>query len=216
MEHEVRLPAPCYEVQRGEVIRGIPLDDGTIHVGEEGRGRLLVRVPVPEGSAIQNGRLVKVPLSGEFAAAVVLIRDHSGFRGGWRLCEPWTLEEWERFVRRAQAHRPPDGNGPLANGHEDGECPACERVAPAPPQRRRASVRVIAEGFCAQGLAGRMGGGPEYLIVLPDGAAVEIVRWGRLYGKPSVLRLTADLSADTVTVTDPFAEALSRLAATRW
>jgi len=210
-----------YEIQRvGEVIEGIPVEaDGTIRLGEEGRGRQLVRVPVPEGSKVEGGRLMSVPLSGEVAAAVVLIRDHSGYRGGWKLTAPRSEEEWEAIARRAVAHRPPDGNGPLAEGHveelyRDVPCPTCDAIAPPPPPRRPATCKIIAEGWCAQGEAGRMGGGPEYLLVLQEDEAVELVRWGRLYGKPSVLRVEAVF--ERIAVRDPFAEALSRLAAARW
>jgi len=53
----------------------------------------------------------------------------------------------------------------------------------------RQGVIVLAEGECAQGDAGRMGGGPEYLAVVADGGTATVNRSGRLYGKAATLRV---------------------------
>lgn len=55
--------------------------------------------------------------------------------------------------------------------------------------KNQKGMRIIAEGWCAQGDAGRMGGGPEYLATLDNGGSAEIHRSGRLYGEPAVIRL---------------------------
>lgn len=208
----------AYTMLNGSLRQGIALaDDGTITVGEEGRGRTLVRVPLPQGSEVRDGVVYQIPVSDPHVVAVVLIRDHSGFRGGWRLTAARSEEEWDLIVRRDTAHRPPDGKGALAPGHQLemlGACPACAAIGRVPPVRP-ADVQVIAQGFAAQGIAGRMGGGPEYLLALRPGDAIELVRSGRLYGEPAVLRLAVGSDGKPM-VSDPRAEAWSRAAAARW
>lgn len=49
------------------------------------------------------------------------------------------------------------------------------------------SVTLLAEGRCAQGGAGRMGGHSEYLVILKPGARLEVRRGGRLYGADPVI-----------------------------
>lgn len=75
-------------------------------------------------------------------------------------------------------------------------------------------ITVIAEGYCAQGAAGRAGGGPEYLIRGGRGESVLIHRRGRLYGEPSQLRV--DFLEDRVIVVDVNAEAEQEKAASAW
>lgn len=131
----------CYTIKASAVQAGIAVKDGAVLVGEEGRGRKLVRVPVPAGADMVDGRLAAVPAKNQPEGAVlVAFRDCSGFRGGWSLSD-------------------------------------------------RQGVIVVAEGACAQGAAGRMGGGPEYLAVVADGGSATINRSGRLYGAAATLRV---------------------------
>ena len=131
----------CYTIRGGTGAEGIETKDAAIRVGETGRGRKLVSVPVPQGAEVADGRLLAVPAKNQPAGAVlVAFRDHSGFRGGWSLSD-------------------------------------------------RQGVIVLAEGECAQGDAGRMGGGPEYLAVVADGGSATVNRSGRLYGKAATLRV---------------------------
>jgi hypothetical protein len=148
----------AFEIKAGRVQEGIRLTDGKIVLGQEGRGRRLTTVPLPPEATVEEGFLRSLP--GPEKAALVLIRDHSGFRGGWQLIPPGV---------------------PIAQGH------------------------------CAQGDAGRMGGGPEYLICLRSGGVVEIHRSGRLYGQPDLLKVGC--REGSVTVTDPLIEAQSSEAA---
>ena len=139
----------AYTVRPGLIEPGIRLaQDGMIHLGQQGRGRTLTRVPVPCGTIapvpadlVEAARVGNRPtltaLPGE--GAVVCIRDHSGFRGSWTLDAP--------------------------------------------------HYTIRATGQCAQGDAGRMGGGPEHLLVLPPGQHVLISRTGRLYGAPAILEV---------------------------
>ena len=214
---------PCFSFA-SQVHPGIKVaDDGTIHVGESGRGRKLIRVPLPAGAEVVDGRLVRVP--GE-SGCVVLVHDQSGFRGGWRLREARTPEEWLQIVRRSDAHRPPLGTGALNEtaGHVMGDiCPACDAICLHPAERSidPARCKILAEGACAQGDAGRMGGGPEYLLRIAEGYAIECVRSGRLYSSPGVYRLEYSLGAlpsvaDLLVASVPRAKAEAALAAAKW
>lgn len=180
----------------GSVISGIKTEERWIVVGESGRGRKCVRVPLPNGAVVEADVLTHLP--GPDGSALVLIRDHSGYRGGWSLHAPRTEAEWDVIA----AHR--------VDGH-DGYAVKCPSCAGRLNARKPASVKIVAKGYRAQGIAGAKGGGPEYLIVLKDGESIEIVRTGRLYGAPSVLRV--DCRGGEVTVTNPSEEADSRLAA---
>lgn len=241
-----------YTIKGGEARPGLPvvrdrLASGSwgapyIPVGEDGRGRNLVRVPIPEGAQVEwtpepptdhwAGALLATRASE--AGAILLVRDHSGFRGSWRVRSARTSEEWATIVAQdadheaarvravaipvvysrdagdeARAEYERALEAAWAPHAESGECGACVR-----PAERPAPWRVIAEGASAQGAAGRMGGGPEYLAVLPDGEAVEIVRSGRLYGAPSVVRVEA--RDGEVSVSDPRAEAETAAAGRAW
>lgn len=47
-------------------------------------------------------------------------------------------------------------------------------------------IKVLAEGECAQGTAGRMGGHREVLVIMEPGSMIRVSRMGRLYGAPAV------------------------------
>lgn len=166
---------------------GINTREGKILVGESGRGRELVTVPLPPGAIFGQPDLL-TECTGDATAVVVFLKDQSGFRGGWSLRDARTAEEWDIIVSNPQSD---------------------DR-----PGERSHRALVIAEGYCAQGMAGRMGGGSEYLLVLRHGQAVECVRGGRLYGAPSVIRL--ECVAGTIVSSDPRAEAEERKAASKW
>lgn len=87
-------------------------------------------------------------------------------------------------------------------------------LATDPSTKGAPSWKVIAEGRCAQGDAGRMGGGPEYLAILGEGQSVEIVRTGRLYGDSSRLLMRND--GGEVVVSDADADAATAAAAAKW
>ena len=166
----------------GEVMAGVPVhEDGTIHVGEAGRGRELRRVAAP-AALVRDGRLYELPGEGR---ALILIRDQSGYRGRWypaTLCAGTAESErhctcrvcgaaiWYPWSEGPHPRRGPEPSHPL---HMEG-------------------VRVLAEGVCAQGDAGRMGGGCEYLLTAPVGWTTYLWRDGRLYGGAPVLRLVVE------------------------
>ena len=211
----------CYTLDAGRLSAGINLlADGCVPVGEPGRGRKLVLVPLPPGAEVAPGsprpepaRLLAVPGDG----VVVLVHDHSGYRGSWRLRAARPSKEWATIVARAANHRPPDGEGPLAEGHELYDpplCAACDAVCGESPTEAAFTGQILARGACAQGDAGRMGGGPAYLLVLRGEQAVELVRSGRLYGEPGVIRL--GLEGGEPVVSDPRAVAESARACAAW
>lgn len=63
---------------------------------------------------------------------------------------------------------------------------------------------IIAKGYHAQGDAGRMGGGSEYLVVMLPNDRIEIQRLGRLYGDNE--RVSIEWDGKELRVYDPDAE----------
>lgn len=187
--------AQCWTIAGGWAAPGIRLrgdPPGEVAVGEAGRGRSLTLVPVPAGATVRDGVLFQVPVTND-TVAVLLIRDHSGYRGSWRLTEvPTAL---------CPFGTPGEPGAP-------GDCQTCgggwSWHQPVVDNRPVQSIqpeqlgRVIARGYTAQGDAGRMGGGPEYLVAVRPGQFV-IHRSGRLYGEPHWLTVTVN-DAGYVTV----------------
>jgi hypothetical protein len=198
---------PCFEISRGTVAAGIPLVDNRIQVGERGRGCACVDVTLPAGSAIEADRAMSIPVTDPDAVAVVLISDHSGYRGGWQLRVAPTM------LCADAAHGDPDAPGT--------RCPSCDGPLLAPPRpmprdpiEAKTLGRVIATGRRAQGAAGHMGGGPEYLIAALPGRFA-IARTGRLYGEPAVV--TVEIDADGTVRAYGAQEALeAAAAAAKW
>jgi hypothetical protein len=164
--------------------------DGHIVLGEEGPNRRRVIVPLPAGAVIIDGQVVEIPVSDPEAVAVVLVRDMSGYRGSWDLIRPIPDEVLEAYLE--------ERNLDAFRGYID----------PVTPPG------FIEKGRCAQGLAGRMGSGDEVLFRAREGECYDIIRWGRVYGNPWLLRLT--VTREGVTLTEPLAELRSRRAASRW
>lgn len=190
----------CWTIYCGGAAElGIRLKDNYIRVGEAGRGRHAVDVPVPAGSVIEDDKLLEVP--GSENGAVILIRDQSGYRGGWYL------------GYKAETMCPNEGQ------RIDSSCPICKgwvshSLLPIGKLNPQTLGKLIAEGYCAQGAAGRMGGGPEYLVVARFGAEFSIRRQGRLYGNPDVLNVS--VTPEGIKVTDARWEIESRQASEAW
>lgn len=202
----------CFTIVGGALHQGIRLTNGVIRVGESGRGRKETLVPTP--NPVDGERLVAIP----GPATVVLIKDHSGFRGSWQLVEYAThrctlegrLPEQEPGAPVTAARTCPDcGEVFLACSHQ------CHHpAAPARPVNPHELGIVLGEGFCAQGDAGRMGGGPEYLIALTPGIRFSIRRGGRLYG--AVARINVELTDGVPLLTDAWAMIKAAEAAAAW
>lgn len=176
---------PIYTIFGGRVVRGARITENMeIVLGEEGRGRKLTVVPLPKDSEIivVDGikQVFSVPTTRDKVVAALVIRDHSGYRGTWELVEtPIDLCY--------------DYDKPI-----NGKCEVCDGVNehelfPSDPIDPRVIGVLIGEGRCAQGAAGNMGGGPEYLILAFPGS-FSIKRYGRLYGMAS--RLTVEVAVD--------------------
>lgn len=72
--------------------------------------------------------------------------------------------------------------------------------------------QIVCEGYCAQGAAGRMGGWPEYLMLLEPGDTIRYSASGRLYGGDGILYLYWDgrnLKCNTYNVLFPPQEQLN-------
>ena len=206
----------CFTI-RPTLEQGIHVDPtGRVVVGESGRGRSQVVVPPPPGAVIEGGKLLEVPPRVEDGkgAAVLLIRDLSGFRGSWSLhADPGAAWYPARDAARA-AHKAALQQGTLPEGHSVGFYPCMACNPERPPIVWGQAARLIAAGRRAQGQAGAAGGGPEYLLVLREGYDIEAVRTGRLYGAPSVLRIQN--RGGNVQVVDVAAEQASATAAGGW
>lgn len=221
----------AFTINRGVVSDGIAVEpDGFVYVGEKGRGRTLVRVPVPAGT-VENGKVMSIDTSAE-GDAVLLVKDHSGFRGGWYAVAAidWAQRAKDKAACAAankahEARRPGlvaahndaikaagltadagwmDVSGATKAAHNNFDAEQCSctfspvhrpgdcDVPGCPGARLKKGTpawRVIAEGWRAQGDAGRMGGGPEFLVAMKKGQAVDLFRDGRLYGAPDILRV---------------------------
>lgn len=122
-----------YTINKTKIGLGIDTRDGNVVLGEDGRGRNLVMVPIPAGVGefSTDGKLLSMVIPGAQPDEIlVLVPDMSGFRG--------------------------------SSGISD----MCGGV-------------IVAEGACAQGDAGRMGGGAEYLLRVANGGTFTVRRSGR-------------------------------------
>ena len=181
--YEVRPPFSCE--------RGVPLIDGRIVVGQQGAGLRRVAVPLPEGSVIEDGKVVAVPITVEGGVAVVVIRDFSGCFGTWYLTEPLPDHVLLEYDIDGGAHE-----------RYEVMLATCPR-------------HLVAFGRCGQRMSDAMGGGAEYLFIGFPGETFDIVRRGSLYGEPAIVRLA--IHADgTVTLTDILDEMREREAFSRW
>lgn len=116
---------------------------------------------------------------------------------------------WQQLYARRIAHRA-NGTGPLQDGHTenfDNICPLCDAM-PAPAERHPVPAGLIrAKGWCAQGDAGRMGGGPEYFLITDHPISLFIIRAGRGYGSSMKIVVDIDPAHGTVTLDDAWSRA---------
>jgi hypothetical protein len=220
----------CFTVHpAGAVTDGILLKDGMIEVGEPGRGRVFRRARIPVGSTLSENLVLDIPAKdpADTDSVVVLLLDQSGFRGTWNLRDPRTPAEWDHIAARKKSHEEgasrsweearitdtaPTGHGRYCQGINN--CQECTKEHGPYPVTRPATWRVIEEGARAQGTAGYAGGGPEYLAVLREGMAVEVVRSGRLYGKTALF--TIRNHSGGVTTFDPCEVRRLALSESKW
>lgn len=205
-----------YTVTPNQIEEGIVLADNqdVIALGETGCGRERTLVGIPEGAVVNIDDRRLMSIRSQTNGVVVLIRDHSGFRGSWGLvadsdkliefkrCKAEhaaAMEEWDQASLRTRNSTHPYGDQAIADavisesGHRNDrvagtECPACIAARDA-ARRVPLQVKILAQGWCGQGQAGHMGGGQEVLILIPEGNSVVIWRTGRLYRKPMLIWL---------------------------
>lgn len=191
----------CYAISPSGATAGITLTEGRLVLGEVGRGRTAVDVPLPEGSVVEVGRVVDLAIDGR--GAVVRIPNLSGFRGSWGLYAAPTPAERRRV--RAAAEKIEAARAAIRAAHVPGmdvcaptaEYAAAGRVFDAAVTAHKElkdelfgrphALKVVAFGVCADGIAGRMGGGEDILLVMRPGEAALIRRSGRLYDSPARL-----------------------------
>lgn len=178
-----------------------------IFLGEEGRGRVLEIVSLPKdvevvklGDGQEGVTHLPAPAVMPDAVALLVIRDLSGYRGEWTfrpgLTHPCAVD--------------PDVPADLDFQKVGESCAVCGVSETAffivsdTPVNDLDGVAVVCRGWCAQGIAGRVGGGPEYLLAARP-TTIWIRRRGRLYGAPRVLKITVT-EAGEVVVSDAIAE----------
>ncbi len=194
----------CFTVNASSVTSSIRVSlepFGHVGIGEPGRGRSYARVPlgkvdfpadaVPE--ALERASVIKTKEKGTLLLvkeklgddrrALVLVEIPAGYRGG----TSWTGVTTVKTPCKKRGERV-----------YSSECPDCGTKLPEygavhpdkgmaydwpafPPE----GVTVVAEGACAQGAAGRMGGHVERLLIMEPGSMFRVARHGRLYGAPS-------------------------------
>jgi hypothetical protein len=110
---------------------------------------------LPAGSRVLDDRLYESP--SDRPGIVLFVADQSATGGTWRLGLPWGADEWIAAI-------------------------AAERAGTDPPPRRA----VPDDWIIAAGRRPDYGGpGPEYLLWLPPGTAIECeCLGGSLYGRP--------------------------------
>ena len=100
-------------------------------------------------------------------------------------------------------------------GEDSSRCPACgQRLGPDDSHSNEGvvdyvagspgdvpGVQVVAQGFCAQGDAGRMGGHAEWLLIAEPGARFRVARGGRTYGSPNVVEVRVALDGSVQALT---------------
>lgn len=185
----------CFTVQKGgRIIPHIAVNDGEIRLGEPGRGRELTNVAVPGTATLTDisPATEEVPVCGAWQCPAEL---GGGFWTGtnwFRSGDPRiTVAVSQGATVGANTRRIP-GSGNLVALAEGAENAAAVVVRDQSGFRGGWSLtggRIIAKGYCAQGDAGRAGGGPEYLLVLAEGEEITLRRSGRLYGEPDTIRL---------------------------
>lgn len=262
--------AKLFEVTPKSVNKGLPVIqmDGNnfLAVGERGRGRTMSLARVDaltlnerrtrfECDILlnQHDKLIDIqPSTHSSVYALVVIRDHSGFRGTWELSglplgpcrEEWPIkkspeeaeiefEKWQKanpdpvwadpqpdyykyasWDEKCAINKARDRNQLRAlirswnveeleklldqeteptmltfyhHLEKFGRCPLCQQEGHKPDRKHKQMLygplpKIVLEGYCAQGDAGRAGGGPEYAVLLGPGGGFTIRRGGRLYG----------------------------------
>ena len=174
----------------GKISPWISTSAGNVLVGESGRARKLVHVPIPDGA-----------------------RWRTPERQQWRTLGVWTSESGAKHSGSQTISSAAEVTCAASQGVQVAESTATPGQIESVPGRDspegavlilirdqsgfrgswsltdRSGLMLIATGQRAQGDAGRMGGGPEFLAVVTAGGQAVTNRTGRLYGEPAKLTI---------------------------
>ncbi len=196
----------CFTVYHSSIQNGISFSRrpyAHVPVGESGPGRLLAMFPVSRSFASrlaetttsierasilkthEDGALWLVEPQGHDKRAIVHVRVTAGLRGTTVISgASYTMVPCPRRGQQISAVTcDACGAGIRAAGwakrHPDaGSVP---KWSSFPPK----GVTPLAEGYCARGDAGHMGGHCELLLLMEPGSAIRVLRQGRLLGRPA-------------------------------
>ena len=177
----------------------------SLAVGEEGRGRKKVRLPMVDELGKSTFTTVSCPGRGRISMTPhtcdicgdAYTPQHIAFRGDGYMHTTGTVEA-PGVLQRASVITTKKGTLLLIPGKDGDDKNVLVKLAVEAGFRGETSasfsdgVRVLKEGICAQGAAGRMGNHSEYLITMEPGSHAIVKRYGRLYGAPSVVRIDYD------------------------
>lgn len=179
---------PGAEVSAHTMASGVEIP--VIAVGEVGRGRkrdFVVVHGVAVGSHLWSCDLTTTrrgapklvaPPNDDDDQALIVDLTVPGFRGGIR--RTGDVVGWRCHPCGAGTDNPWD------KGEDIEHTDRCSLPRPSPdPVFAPLLHRVLAEGYVAQGAAGRAGGGAQVIWVVPAGAVWRVQRTGRLYGAPA-------------------------------
>ena len=175
-------------------------------VGEEGRGRKKVRLPMVDELGKSTLKTVPCPGRGRISmtpytckiCGEVYTPQHIAFRGNGYMHTTGTVEAPGVLQRASVICTKAKGTLLLVPEKDDDNKKAFVKLAVEAGFRGTTKaefsdgVRVLKEGICAQGAAGRMGRHSEYLIAMEPGAYAIVERFGRLYGDLSIVRVDFD------------------------
>lgn len=173
------------------VVKGAGIEIPAIIIGEEGRGRergvlpvdgvtLAPGTPNPKVMAAALGttrtgkpKLLAAEKSTMTEKTLVVFRTTPGFRGG--CSHLGDRLGWHCRCGATGTDSP--ASCPAATPETAWEHEVIWDFAPFPGE-------VICQGHIAQGTAGRAGGGPQVIALVPAGVVFRVGRTGRLYGAP--------------------------------
>ena len=171
-----------------------------VGIGEEGRGRTYVRVPVGEkfATSLQKETIGRCQLGWDCDPAQLCPgrEEDPALKGSNPLNCQHRIPKWEydAILDCAVIRTKEKGTVLLVEPQEETDERALVYLQVLSGFRGdvkyvfpEKGVTLLFEGAHAQGIAGRMGGGPEYLAIIEPGAKIQVHRGGRLYGAPANL-----------------------------
>ena len=181
----------------GEIIPYITTVNGKILVGEEGRNRVLKEIEVPKNGVMKITRPSKteVCLFGSFkiAGEGEYVGNSSFPKGDPRIEE--AMKQGANFAQVRERHIKEEGQlTEIPSNMPESTLLILVRdqsgFRGSWKMEENSNIKKIAVGRRAQGDAGRMGDGPEYLLSVPSGESIVAQRTGRLYGCPEKWTIT--------------------------